>query len=422
MIRVPLALRGVAVVLFAASTVFGQTVEPPAELPVDPSPPGSPDLIRDYSTESRHPLLNWMTEGQLTSFDSLPSQDSARLQPKPQVSQPSTAPATEPSLSCTATEPFDSCPVEIDCPSVPICLPFAYPPQQPPCHGHKCHRRHKHSTCGGSAAGYGNPYLGWPCAMNGYGGGYAPSSPYQGCGCRKCQRKHHQCGSNGPGYAGCGYPYGGYAGGCGSMGCGGFMDGGYGDGCSPFMAPPPPPQCHCRKCQRKHHGGQQGYGYPGYGFQGGGNPYGGGYGGGWGGMGFDGGMDGCCGGGYCSPFVAPPPPPQCHCRKCQRKHHGGQQGYGYQGCGYPGWPAYPVPGASMVDGGYNDCNGYGCGKHHHGLFHHCRACHHKTPPYPYSAYPMMMNSCCMQEEMFCSDCPVVEDCSPPPASSSGTTK
>jgi hypothetical protein len=348
MIRVPLALRGVAVVLFAASTAFGQTVEPPAELPADPRAPASPDLMRDYSTESRHPLLNWMTEGELTSFDTSPAKESSRLQPKPQASEPSKA---------AETEPADSCSVEIDCPTVPNYLPFACPPPQPPCHGHKWHRKHKHSDCG-YGAGYGNPYLGWPCAMCGYGGGYAPSSPYQGCGCRKCQRKHHHGGQQSCGYQGCGYPYGGYAGGCGPMGCGGFMDEGYGDCCSPFMAPPPPPQCHCRKCQRKHHG---------------------------------------------------------------------SSGYGYAGCNYPGWPAYPVPGASMVDGGYNgftDPNCFGCGKHQHchGLFHHCRACHHKTPPYPYCAYPMMMNSCCMQEDMFCSDCSIVADCSPPPTSSSGTKK
>jgi hypothetical protein len=108
-------------------------------------------------------------------------------------------------------------------------------------------------------------------------------------------------------------------------------------------------------------------------------------------MGYGGFLDGgCCGG--CMPFMAPPPPPPCHCHKCQRKH-GCSYGYGYVGCGYPGWPAYPVPGACMADG-YD-----GCGKHH-GLFHRCRGCHH-PPSYPYYAYPMMP---CMAAGPFCADC------------------
>jgi hypothetical protein len=168
-------------------------------------------------------------------------------------------------------------------------------------------------------------------------GGYPPPYPYQGCCGHKCHRQHGCC-QQGCGYGGYGYPYGGYGGGWGGMGYGGFMDGGWG-----------------------------GMGY--------------------GGMGFGGFMDGC--GGGC--FMSPPPPPCCS-RKCHRKHGCGS-GYGYAGCGYPGWPAYPVPGAyGYDDGGYN-CN-YGgcCGKHR---CRHRRHCCQSPAPYPYWAYPMVGGCCGM---------------------------
>ena len=389
MVRVPLPFRGVTVLLLAASTVVGQTPEPPAELSFDPGSSSSADFLQQFSSEKSHPLLALMVDGQLTSLDSATLPDSSRLKPTPQTQSASPAPATE---------SVEACPDEVECPTIPTFLPYACPPRPPPAHKHSLFQRHHKSHCGGSGRDCGNPYLGWPCAMNGYDDCYGSSSdPYQpqGSGGHKWFHKHGCSANNGRAYPGCGYPYGS---GCGMMGDGGFLDGGCCGGFSPYLAPPPPPQCHCRKCQRKHGHGQQG-GYADYGFP---------YGGGCGMMGNGGFMDGSfCGG--CAPY-APPPPPQCHCRKCQRK-----RGYGYEGSGYPGWPAYPVPGANMVDDGYNfytDPNCRGCGKHHRcGLFHHCR--HHNPSPYPYYAYPQMMP--CMQMEAFCDDCTLEGEACPAPA-------
>ena len=90
-----------------------------------------------------------------------------------------------------------------------------------------------------------------------------------------------------------------------------------------------------------------------------------------------------------------------------RRKHGCSYGYGYAGCGYPGWPAYPVPGANWDEGGYNsftDPNCFGCSKHHH-LFSRCKrnhGCHH-TQPYPWYAYPPVM-PCMMETEPCCMDC------------------
>src|SRR5579875_2287749 len=94
MVRVPLAFRGIAVLLLAASTVVGQTPEPPAELlSLDPLGPSTPDFLRQFSSDTRHPLLALMVDGELTSFDDSKPQDSSKLKPTPQKS--STAPKTE---------------------------------------------------------------------------------------------------------------------------------------------------------------------------------------------------------------------------------------------------------------------------------------------------------------------------------------
>jgi len=405
MLRVPLPFRGVAVLLLAASTAIAQTPEPPAELPLDPLAPSSPEFLRQYSDSSRHPLLQFLVDGELTSLDETPKQKekSPRLTPLPDAKN------ATPSTACGSSACEDLA-VEIDCPSAPCFLPYACPPPPPPmCHCRKCQRQRKHAHGCGSGPSCGNPYLGWP---GGYPGCYGPSPcPYQGCCSHKGRHKHgcgYGYGYGGYGYGGGGSPWGGsggYGGGCGMMGCDGFLDGGCCGSCMPYMAPPPPPPpppCFCRKCRKKYSCGQQGCGYPGYGSPWGGG-YEGGYGGGYGMMGSCGGfMDGCCGGGY-----APPPPPPCPCRKCQRKH-GCSYGYGYAGCGYPGWPAYPAPGANMWDNGYNgftdpNCFGGGCKHHHcHGRCHHCRGCHH-TQPYPWYAYPQAM-PCMMDAEPCCMDC------------------
>lgn len=364
MVRVPLPFRGVAVLLLAASTVIGQTPEPPAELPLDPGSSSSAEFLRQFSSENNHPLLSLMVDGQLTSFDSASAPESSRIKPTPK-----TPPKTP------AAEADEACPVEDECPEVATFLPYACPP--PPPHKHRLFHRHHDNEDGAYGSECGNPYLGWPCDM---GNCYNPSPySYQAkcCAGHKWFHKHGCAANNAPAYTGCHFP-------CGSGYGGGFIDGDCWGGCAPYLAPPPPPPCHCRKCQRKHAHGQQG-GYPGYG-----SPYGD-----YGSMGNDGFMDGgFCDG--CSAF-APPLPPQCHCRKCQRK-----RGYGYEGCGYPSWPAYPVPGANVVDdcyNGYSNANGCGCGKHHY-LFGRCH--HHKQQPYPYCAYPQMMP--CMDVESFCADC------------------
>jgi hypothetical protein len=357
MVRVPLLFRGAAVLLLAASTVVGQTPEPPVELlSIDPLGPSTPDFLRQFSADGRHPLLSLMVAGELTSFDASAAQDStkqdsSKIKPSPQT--PSTAPKTGtcegilldgdgcPSGNCDGL--LDDC---VACPTVPNFLPFACSP--PPCCCRKCMRKYGRGHCcsHGPAA---NPYLDWPCcpAWCFYGAPLVPAS--DGC----CGRRHlfghkHCCGSSGHGC-----PYGGWG-----MGCDGWVDGGA-CGCTP-----PPPR-YCRKCQ-KH--SKHGYG-PGCGY-----PYGG-----WG-MGCDGWVDG----GFCD--CTPPPR---YCRKCQRKHCGS---YGY---GYPGWDGcygYMDP--------YYAC-GHGCGKHRgFGLFHRCRCC--QPPPYPYCTAPMMMP--CMDTGPFCADC------------------
>lgn len=388
MVRVPLPFRGVAVLLLVASTALGQTPEPPAEFSLDSIGPSSTDLLRQFSTEIHNPLLTLMVDGELTSFDAAPPKEATKIKPTPQSKSAS-----------SATTESDSCPAEIECPTAPCALPFAcYPPPPPQqqCHCRKCQRKHSHGHRGGCGygqgqgygGGYGNPYLNWPScpAWCFYG---APLVPCEGgCGHRRHQK--HGCGHGGCANQGYGSPYGyGCWAGWNAMGGDGCLDEGCCGGCMPFMAPPPQQQCHCHKCQRKHGHGNSGYG---------GYPYGGGYGGGWG-MGYGGFMgEGWCG--DCMPYMAPPPPQQqCHCRKCQRKHHGSSNEYGYGGgygyggcgsggCGYPGWA------------GDGEGQG-GCGKQRHGLFHHSRHCQ-QPPPYPGYGYPMMMS--CMGGEPFCSDC------------------
>lgn len=374
MAHVPLPWRGVAVLLLAASTALGQTGEPPAEFSLDPSTPSSPDLLRQFSLESHNPLLNLMVDGEFTSYDAAPSKADAKIKPAPQTK------ASEKEIEVDS----ESCPGEIECPSAPVCLPFAYcpPPQQQQCHCRKCQRKQSRGHrggCGGGGNGYGNPYLGWPgCPICFYG---CPLVPCEGgCGgCRKHQRRGcgHGCGNQG---YGCAYG-GGYGGwqGWNSM-CGdGFLNQGCCGFCQPYVAPPPQ-QCQCRKCQRKR----------GCGNSGGGCGYGGGYGGGWG-MGYGGFMDGCCG------CWMPPPQQQCQGRKCQRKHgrsnncnygggYGCCSGNGY-GCGYPGW------------GGYGECN-EGCGRRRHSRCHRNQGC---QQPAPYACFgcPMMMP--CMGGELLCGE-------------------
>lgn len=386
MTRVPLPLRGVAVLLLAASTALGQTGEPPVEFTLDPSSPNSSDLLRQFSSESHNPLINLMVDGEFTALDAAPPKENAKIKPTPQ------AKTAEKEIEVDA----ESCPGEVECPTAPNCLPFAYcpPPPQQQCHCRKCQRKQRcghRGGCGngcGNGYGNGNPYLGWPgCPICFYG---APLVPCEGgCGgCRKHQRRGcgHSCGGN-QGY-GCGYGYG-----CGSGGWQGWNtmcgDGGWNQGCGgcmPYVAPPPQQQqCHCRKCQRqrKHGCGNSGCGNSsGYGY---------GYGGGWN-MGYGGYMD-CCGGCW-----TPPPQQQCQCRRCQRKHGGSNNcnygggygccsgnGYGY---GYPGWA-----------GGYEECN-QGCGRRRHSRCHRNQGC---QQPQPYACFgcPMMMP--CMGGELLCGE-------------------
>lgn len=411
MVRVPLVFRGVAVLLLAASTVAGQTPEPPDELPLEPWRPQSTDFLRQYSGDTQHPLLSLLVDGELTALDAAatPSKDSSsRLTPTPQ--KDSAKPSlTEVPPGAIEIDPlqasgglpndgFGGCDgLPIAGPQAPNCLPFACPPP-PPCYccqsKHRC-KRQRCAPCYPPCCC--NPYLGWPCAMGGYPGYCGGCS--QGCG-HKCRRQSccaapccgYPCGGCGAG--GYGYGYGGgwgggYGGGYG--GCGGFMDG----CCTPYIAPPPPPPpppCFCHKCRKKCGGCQQPCcGYPGCGY--GGYGYGGGYGG-------DGFMDGGwgCGG----PCCAPPP---CPCRKCQRKC-GCSYGYGYAGCGYPGWPAYPVPGWNMVEGGYNSFTNpscFGCKRCGCGCWTHCSRCHcGHVPPYPCCAYPTVM-PCSAEVGPFCGD-------------------
>jgi hypothetical protein len=185
----------------------------------------------------------------------------------------------------------------------------------------------------------------------------------------------------------------------------GFMDGGWGCG---FCAPPQP-SCHGHKCRHNCGAGWTNDGY-----------YAGCSSASW----------GCCGGfGGCGGCVPPPPPPQCLGHKCHRKHCA--QNCSWANNGYPGWPAYPVPGANQWDDGYGaftDPNCYGgggkhccpCCKHHH-CFGHCRRghCgHYRTPQYPSAAYPQVMP--CFACDDFCSDCGFASE--QPPAASSAPPK
>jgi hypothetical protein len=386
--------------LLVASTALGQTPEPPAEISLDSLSPSSPDLLRQFSLESHNPLINLMVDGEFTSVDADPPKESAKIKPKAQSKAAPDAKAEDDSASC------DGSPVEIDCPSAPVCLPFACPCPPPPpqqCHCRKCQRKHGHGHhgCGGQGngcgyggygygGGYGNPYLNWPTcpAWCFYGAPLVPCEGGCGGGCghhKHCRRHscgHGGCGNQGCGYGGYGCGYGGWGGWNSMCGCGdGFGNNGWCGGCTPYVAPPPQ-QCNCRKCQRHHkHGCSNNNGYGGCGY--GGYGYGCGYGGGWG-MGWGGFSDGWCGG--CTPYVAPPPQ-QCNCRKCQRHHHHGcSNNYGYAGYGCPGW---------SVD----ECN-QGCGKHHRGRCHRHGGC---QQPAPYASFgcPMMMP--CMGGDLFCGD-------------------
>lgn len=372
MVRVPLLFRGVAILLLIASTAVGQTPEPPTDLlsldPLDSSPP---DFLRQFSTDSRHPLLTLMVDGELASFEASSAQDSSKLKPTPKASSSASKSAAADDDCVLDGGVLDGGQLGSGCPTVSNCLPFAcFPLQAPACNCRKCQRqrKHGHSNCGGHGcgAGYGygggwnNSYLNWPTcpAWCFYGAPLVPAQ--QGCG-RHCGRRHH-CGNQN-----CGYSYGcGYGGGWNTMGGDGFMN----SGCGCFM-PPPPQQCGCRKCQRHHR--QHGCGNQGYGC---------GYGGGWG-MGYGGYMDG----GFCGSCMPYLPPPQQNCqRRCHRKH-GCSSNYGYWGYGCPGWGGHPG-----WDGG--SC-GSSCGRHHgHFRGHRC----HGQQPYPYCPYSTMTP--CMGGEMF----------------------
>jgi len=377
MVRVPLPFRGVAVLLLAATTVVGQTPEPPAELlSLDPLGPSTPDFLRQFSADSRHPLLTLMVDGELTSLEASAPQESSKLKPTPQASSAASKKAADD--DCVVEDGLlDGCQLGTACPSVPNYLPFACSP--PPCNCRKCQRERKHAHAHGGNYGCGAGY-GYGCGQGyGYGQGYgnsylngptcpawcfygAPLEPAnRGCCGRHCGRQH---GRGCPDY---GFPYGGGYGGGWNMTCGdGFMEGGCGFG---GYMPPPQQGCGCRRCQRHHQ--QQGCGNQGYGY-----PYGGGYGGGWG-MGYG----GYTGGGFCGGCMPYMPPPQqgCGCRKCQRHHQ--QQGYSY-GYGCPGWSVN---------------EGTGCGRH--SRFHRHRGC--SQPSYPNYPYPMMMP--CMGGESFGSE-------------------
>ncbi len=363
MVRIPLPFRGVAVLLLAASTVVGQTPEPPAELlPLDSVTPNPPNFLREFSADPRHPLLALMVDGELTSLEPAQAQDSSKkIKPEPKSS--SAAPKTDKSEGvivddgqlgggllggqCDGALLGDGqceggllgggcgeglcggCGLEGMCPTVPNMLPFACSPPPPGCR--KCHRKcgHKHG------GGCGNAYLNWPCSP--------PCFYCSPCneGCRKHRCGHRHCG-----------------------GCGNY---GYGDGwgmdCGCWA---PSPSCG-HKCHRhhKHCGGCAAYGKPC-----------GGYGGGWG-MGYAGGWDmGCCGGwgtgldgGWGMDCGCWMPPPSCG-HKCHRRH--GCSHSCYSGYGYPGWDG------CGCGYGFDD----GCGKHHRGRCH--RGCQQAC------YYPMIM--------------------------------
>jgi hypothetical protein len=342
MVRVPLPFRGVAVLLLAASTVVGQTPEPPAELlSLDAMGPNTPpDFLREFSADTRHPLLSLMVDGELASLDAAPAQDSAKLKPTPKSS--ATPAKTAPSAGASVqSAPVDGCPDgglldggqggcllgdcsgENLCPTMPNLLPFACAP--PPCSCHKCRRKCGHSNCGNNGYGWdcGNPYLNF--------------SSCGGCGCRHCRHKHG-CGSQG-----CGYSYG-----------GGYGDGSWGDGCAcgGCFVHCEPLRCCCHR-GHKHNKGCCGCG---------------GYGGGGWGMGYGGWDGGFCGG------CMPPPAPCCH-RKCHHKH-GCYSGCGYSGYGYPGW------GGCGMASVYAACNVPCCEPCKHHCFRRHHRCHGCQQPYP----------------------------------------
>jgi hypothetical protein len=327
MARVPLLFRGVAVLLLAASAVVGQTPEPPAELlSLDSVGPSSPDFLRQFSADPRHPLLSLMADGELTAFETAAPQEASKLKPTPKASSAASKSAAAEDDCVLDGGQLGDGGLAAACPTVSDCLPFACSPPQPCC-CRKCQRQRKrcHGHCGGND--YGNPYLNWPTcpAWCFYGAPLEPCN--QGCCGRGRCRKH--CGRNQ-----------GYGWGC--DGCfGGWGEDGFLDGCGFGCMPPPSQKCcfHNRqRCHRQHCCGS-----------------------GWG-------MDygGYLAGGFCGDCMPPP----CNCRKCQRKHRC-SSGCGY--CyGYSGWG---------MDGCYG--GGCGCGKHHgrRGLFHRC--CHQQP-------YPMMM--------------------------------
>jgi hypothetical protein len=370
MVRVPLPFRGVAVLLLAASTVVGQTPEPPAELlPLDSVAPTTPNFLREFSADPRHPLLALMVDGELSSLEPAQAQDSSKI--KPQAKSSSAAPKTDTSEGVIVDDGqfggqlggqlgggqlgggqlsggllgdgqcdggllgggfgggmCGGCGQETMGPMAPNMLPFACAP--PPCCCRKCQRRCGHKHCGGcgSGGGCGNAYLNWPsCPPCFY------CSPCN-AGCHK-----HRCGRR-------------HCGGCGNYGYGGGWDmgcDGWGMDCGCWM---PAPSCG-HKCHRRHkHCG--------------GYPCCGGYGGGGWDMGCGGGWDMGYGGGWgmdCGCWMPPP----CSGHKCHRRH--GCSNCCYGGYGYSGW-----------DGcGYG--YGCGCGRHHRSRCH--RGCQQLC------CYPMM---------------------------------
>ncbi|HEY7330634.1 MAG TPA: hypothetical protein VH592_23545, partial [Gemmataceae bacterium] len=214
MVRVPLPFRGVAVLLLAATTVVGQTPEPPTEfLSLDGiAPTTPPNFLREFSADTRHPLLSLMVDGEVAMVDAAPAQDSAK--PKLTPKTPATPDKKEPAASapadgcqggglldgcqdgallggCRDGGLLGGCAGESLCPTMPNVLPYACAP--PLCCCTKCKHRCGHKNCGG--CGCGNPYLSWPGCCD-------------GCGCRHCRHKH-SCGCA---------TYGGTCGGCGGDG------------------------------------------------------------------------------------------------------------------------------------------------------------------------------------------------------------
>jgi hypothetical protein len=241
-----------------------------------------------------------------------------------------------------ATEEGEIVSEGIECPN---CLPFAAPAKHHKWFG----SRHAHKQ----QAGFGNSDPYWQDGDGGYLSWYgAPLTPYKwkNRGSHFWSHKPNCTGFNGCGSATFG---GGYFD---SWGCG-----------TPYLAPAPPTHSLCKRCQRKHARSHQ-------------NNF---VDDGW--IGDDGFCDGCA--------VAAPPQKHGLCRKCQRK-----SGRGYAGSGYPCWPAYPVPGANVVDD-----NGFGfagcpdCGKHpsfcRSLLQHFHRHKSHRANEYPTMGYEPFCDGC-----------------------------